>query len=1147
MGGFVADLEGRELRGGDFGSRKARAVLKLLVVNRGHIMSVDALAALVWDEDVPDRADRYLATLVSRLRTVLGSDVIVKEGPGYRLGAHYEVDVDVAEHFVAEAESRLTADEPALAEAAAERTLDILERGALLEDEPYAEWAAEARLHADGLLRRARRCAWQAALQISDFEAAVTQAQAALSANPLDAEACAALMRALSGAGRPAEALAAFDRLGTVLSQELGVDPAPETRRLHQAILREEPAPPKEAVGQPRLRRALDPDFVGRGTELSQLAATWRRALAGEGGLVLVSGEAGIGKTRLANEIVDAARATGGVILRARCYQAERSLFLQPFVDAIRSTVSTLRPDVVREAASDWAPVLGELVPDVELMLRPPARDRATPDIERRRSFQAVTAFLRSLSRRHPLLFLVDDIHNAGSSTLELLHFLVRRSLGMRLLVVATLRVEEGAPVLEHVRDVSERLELGPLPDEAVAELAARLGAAEVAESVMARTRGHTLFVVEMLRALAEGGRDVEEVGVPESLKETVLARVHRVGSDVEEFLRVAAVIGSSFELDVAAQMLEITFEEAVRCAERAHEARLLVEAGEVFEFANDMIQEILYQATPLPARVARHKRAAALLSDRPEAAASHADAAGEWATAAEAWLRAGERAAERFASPDVLALLDRALAAASHLDDPILEARIRIARGRVKEALADYEGASVDHSTAVSLARSSGQRALEMAGLRELGGDVIVGMGRPTVHCIPYLEQALPIAVELGDRRAEANIQSRLAVISTNRLHLASARAHSRRALERARELEDPHVIALALDGVKTVAAYSGDFATLERVLPELESLLRRQGNLWYLQWTIFESSFIPMARGSWDEATARIEAAVDLNRRTGYRAYEPMYLSHLGWIHRSKGEYTAALESGRQAVALCEETPHPWWAAFSEAMLGWTLTELGAIDEASIHLQRGLEAAERDGAESYLLRCLSHLALAAQLGGDGGRAGTLLHRTEEILQQSALLEESLLLHAGHAYIAFARTYLARGNGEGAERMCQPLIAAAETSGWLEVAADASLVAGLCRLAADDLDSAAALLERSLSIAERSGLVRIEWESHLALAQGLFARRVSEGAQEHVLAARRIVERIGTSIRSDPLRSSYLESTSVPLDAQDSSIEARR
>jgi AAA ATPase domain len=208
----------------------------------------------------------------------------------------------------------------------------------------------------------------------------------------------------------------------------------------------------------------VDGAFVGREAELADLTRAWEAAVARRPGLVLVAGEAGIGKTRLVGRWPSWPGPPGGLVVQARCYEAERSLFLQPVAEAVRAAALALPPARLPAAAGESAGTLAELVPELRRLLDLPAYERAPAELERRRSFEAVTAFVRGLAAQQPLLLALDDLHQAGASTLELLHFLLRRLAGDRLLVVATVRAEEGADALAALADVGRVLELGPLP-----------------------------------------------------------------------------------------------------------------------------------------------------------------------------------------------------------------------------------------------------------------------------------------------------------------------------------------------------------------------------------------------------------------------------------------------------------------------------------------------------------------------------------------------------------------------------------------------------------------------------------------------------------------------------------------------------------
>ena len=265
------------------------------------------------------------------------------------------------------------------------------------------------------------------------------------------------------------------------------------------------------------------------------LREAWSRAAAGQPGLVTIVGEAGIGKTALAEALAAEAAGDGGTVLRTRCYETERSLFLQPIVEAIAPVVASTPASALRQLLGEHATVAAGLLPEVAAILGPPPPGRVSMEMERRRAFEAVRAFLRGLAERNPVLVLVDDLQYAGQSTVELMHFLGREPAGTRLLAVATVRAENDAQIGAALAPVARRVEVGPLGPDAVTQLARAAGQGELADRILERTRGHTLFVVEVLRALASG-----DAGVPESLRTAVLARVRRAGPPVETLLRAA-------------------------------------------------------------------------------------------------------------------------------------------------------------------------------------------------------------------------------------------------------------------------------------------------------------------------------------------------------------------------------------------------------------------------------------------------------------------------------------------------------------------------------------------------------------------------------------------------------------------------------
>jgi DNA-binding SARP family transcriptional activator len=1094
IGTFAVARDASPISGPDLGSRKARLLLMLLAVERAHTVPAGRIVEVLWGDSPPARPAENVATYVSRLRRALGAGVVLGGRHGYRLGhpPAVEVDLDDVGRWTDEAERRLAASEPALAVAAAARARDVLGHGAVLEDEPAAEWARPARDEHAELTRRARRILAEAALATGEAALAVLAAGDAVSDDPYDEPARRALMRAHVAGGEPARALAAYAALRDVLGAELGADPAAETQALHLAVLREEALPagggaPVPGGGAIMARGGAAPaaargagdarGLAGRADELRQLRGAWNDAAVGHPALILVSGEAGMGKTRLAAELTHIATATGGTLLTARCYETERSLFLQPLAEAIATVVRTLPPGKLPELAGHHAPTLARLVPEVAAVLgQPPTTHVEGADIERRRAFEAVTGFIRALAADGPVLISLDDLQNAGRATVELLHYLARHVPASRLLVVATVRAEEGIGIIDSLADVATRIELGPLPPDAVAILAAAAGQADQTESIVGRTRGHALFVVETLRALAAGN-----TGVPDSLEAAVLARVRRAGHRVETALRAGAVLGASFDPVTVAGLLGESSQTVIAACAGAHAARLLVVAERDYEFANDLIREVLYATTPAPTRLAYHSLAADLLTRKPEAMAAHASAAGNWPRAARGWLLAGEQALARFAAADAVELLTRSIDAAAQAGDHEVQARALLARGSARETQAEYSAAVRDIEAAVTWSREAGDRRMEMIGLVALSGDARVALGQPIPDAIRTVERGLSIATALSDRAAEANLRARLAIYAVSGLRFDEAVRQGHLAVRAARASGDDEALAVALDGQKASVAYLGEIEALRSVIEELEPLLRRLGDLRRLPWTLFESAFPALAAGDWPAAVACIEASLDVSRRSGSMSHAAWHVAILGAIARLQGRYGEAVTIGRRAVAVSTEAPHAWSAAVTGAELGTTLLEMGAPGEAEAVLVRTRVVVSRGGGEAALLRCLAPLAEATG--------------SSSILAEAAMLLERITAPPGMAYLmgdgcylAVARAWLARGEPQRARDALAPLLTAAARVPWVAPLADASLIDGRAALSLGLRSEATARLERAAELGHRYGLPRIASEAAAAL-----------------------------------------------------------
>jgi DNA-binding SARP family transcriptional activator/tetratricopeptide (TPR) repeat protein len=923
---------------------KATLLARLLAVRRRSFVPIDAIIDVLWGERPPARAAANVASLVSRLRRTLGSTRISGGRAGYRFQtAGCWVDVDEAERLVTEAESQLRDGRAALAATAAVQARHLLEHGTFLADEPYAPWTEDARRQAERLLRRARHAAWTAALALGEPVAALEPATLAAESDPVDEEAHRACMQALYLAGDPSGALATSESLRATLARELGTDPAPETEKLYLSILRSEPVPAAGAAMAAATLPSASPSLVGRDLELGRLLERWSEAVRGEAGIQLVSGSIGSGKTRLAAELAAAARATGAVVLWATCHEAERSLFLQPLLEALGACLGSVEPQKVQRLAGQWAGTLAELMPELPV-LGGHDYQRATPELEQRRSLTAISTVIEGLSREQPVLIALDDLHHAGRSTLEAVCLLPERLAGKPILIVGTVASDEVDEVLALVGHAADVLPLRPLSPAAVEQLRQHLGAQGVdALELHERTGGHAQFVVEALRLAAAGHADLQ----PQSLRTAVLERVGRAGKDVEELLRGAAVVGGGFELDFVADLMGLASEDAVQRADHALRAGLLIADGPRFLFAGSIIRDVLYETTPAPIRTSRHRRAAAKLADRPEMAAAHHAAAGDWPQAHAAWSAAAEHAIRSFALRDGERLLTHAISAAEQAGDDLAGARARIRRGQLREELADYKGANEDHTAALAIARTAGDEGLEAQALERLGWTAYYGRDSAVAS------ELAARAAELAESAAAAPAALPSALVLVGRIrHWAGDIDGAARAYEEALSRDpDEATVASALSCLGALLEHGDRFAEARHTLDLAAAESTRTG------------AFRPLLRTLFFAALARANL----------------------------GDFAGALRALNRKRRLLEEYDVHFYRARTDTLLSWVWREVGQPGRARDMAERAVAEARDVSAGTLQIEQELHGILAraecALLAGDEGAAGDLVAEAGPLL----------------------------------------------------------------------------------------------------------------------------------------------------------------
>jgi tetratricopeptide (TPR) repeat protein len=726
---------------------------------------------------------------------------------------------------------------------------------------------------------------------LGEWEPAIAHARRWLALDTLHEPAYRLLMQLYAWSDQRAAALRQYRECVRILGEELGVAPLEETTAIYQAIQENDPPPrpvlskrlaPREAhapapppaeaptAEAPTVARPPDNPLVGRAPEWETLLRSYE-AIEESGSFVVLEGEAGIGKTRLAEEFVAHVTGGGARVVAARCYAGETNLAYGPFVEGLSAAVGRENTGRLEGLPAGALAETARLLPELEGLSPEPS---SVPPLDtpgaRTRFFEGVARGLVAvLGGPPPGVLFLDDLQWADDASLDLLTYLVRRLDDKPLYVLVTWRAEE-VPEGHRLREllaevrrsgVATALTLGRLDPTAVEELVGWVvGTSDVGRRLTEETEGLPLFLTEYLAAAAEGELDAgdEAWELPGGVRDLLRGRLRTVGETAGQVLTAAAVVGRSFDFDTVRAASGRGEEETLAALEELTSRRLIREVGgttgegPTYDFDHDKLRSLVYEETSLARMRLLHRRVAAALAGRLRAReagpllgqiARHHRLAGQDAEAAEFSRLAGDQARSLHANSDAIAHYEEALAL-GHPDAAALHEAVGDLRTRLGEygaALASYEAAAASGGSGAmailehkiggvyarrgdrDLARSHYESALEA--LEGSGDDVAGDLARlyadlsllyhgqdEPERATEFARRGLELAEDAGDVRAQAQAHNMLGILSGRAGEEDLVLSHLEESLALAEALGDPEARVAALNNLALAHGSGGD-----------------------------------------------------------------------------------------------------------------------------------------------------------------------------------------------------------------------------------------------------------------------------------------------------------------------------------------------
>lgn len=875
-----------------------------------------------------------------------------------------------------------------------------------------------------------------------DFNRAAAYASQLLSADSWREDVVRTLMACRYESGDAAGALAAFDAFVKRLRSDLGVEPMPETLVLRDAIVRNAPLP-TTLVAAPASAPSIDArgtegvlPFVGRDAELDQLRAAWVRAARGNGGLVFVCGQAGIGKSRLVAELARSVEAEGGRVCHGTTTPSERFPY-EGIVEALRYSlpyVASLDLDALRFA------IIAQLLPELsawhEVATSVPAID---PSREQPRLLDAVASCIAAMARPRPLLVVLEDLHWAGADTAAAIAFLARRLARSAVLIVGTYREEEVGrthplrAIHQELRgeQLVQSIALRPLTESAVERIVERLAVppedrARVARLGFDRSEGNPLFLTEALRDAMRAPEADREWSGSDALRTLIASRVASLSDDARDIARIAAVVGHGFQVDLLRDVAGIEESKVLDGLYELLDHNLVREAGARrrfdFAFTHHLIHNAIYEDIEPAVRSRRHRRIAQIISERETGAggftaadlALHRERGGDASGAAISYVDAARHATAVFANEDAIRHATRSLDLS---EDDAVRAQALLVRERAlgRAARKDLQEQDIESLREISVRSNDDDLAWEVSTLTVA---FTRSQGDRSSQDAAVVELERRAGLSGVPRRRAVSLLARADLLVLRTSH-AEAEHPALESLDLYEELGDVRGQVASLAILAEVATVAGDFDGSRRYLLSLRKRSVGQPDQTVLLRAIATATMTALQRRQIDEAAELAHDGLALSRTIGDRDEEANALQRLATVSTWQDDFDGARRAFAESAEVLQAIGNLRGLSHALANHMVLAMRLGLLDEAQRLGERVLPLTERTGERRPLVVTKVNLSLTTLLRGDIVTAKQFALEALEIAREIKfpLFEGAALSNLGNAERAGGDVEVALGH----------------------------------------------------------------------------------------------------------------------------------